>query len=873
MSASDGPAVPPLPEPSTEAPIVPLEALDRALAPVRRGVRFAVGGGGVGAHLAVILRRQMALALALPLPAELAHELAAIDAHLVQWADSPDEVGPPAEVYARLTRLDAVAGLPLRQPLRAVRKPVQRDRSEKAGRERGDRSQKGARSERGDRSKPADRSDTSARAAKPRRPPQEGAEMHGAQSDGWDGSLDAPLDEGIGGELAEALAASDMGDMRSLLLRRPTDQTTLSPVHGATSELPSGPVAVGGKVSRLVTVLRATGTLQTRFLLQGAEPVEVQLRGGSMPTRLHTGDRVVVAGVHGESGISEAEVVAAHDGTVVLSAYGIPAVSDAAIRGAIRRSEAGAARVRDPVSSDVLRTLGLPALGHALVGAHHGRHDAVKRLAFDEALAAHLAVTYPRYNGTQERGIAHTVHHSVAGKIAQTLELVLNDPQQQVFEDIKRDLRLSQPMRRLLTGEVGAGKGRVAAMAAAMVAEGRSQVLVVTSDETEAELRLMHSEPIFREAGLVARCVAGEPRSAIRDALKRGEIHVVFGTQDLLQQQLEFRRLGLVIAIERDRFGRASALHRSLTAPRPDLLVLTGVPVGPRILMTAYSDLDLSVLDHGHRLPASIRVCGADARSDAYESVRQGVARREQAIVVFPLVRGADALDMRDARRMVQALEADALSGLRVGLFHGAMAVADRQRAYDDLVYRRIDVLVATTTIEDGPPPPGVSRVVVEQADRVEQWRLHRIVGFLSTAAVQGEALLVVGEQAEPDAEARVQRVLSARNGFELTGALVKHQGLAATVEPGSSPMPQFQWLDVDRDFATIVAARTEAHRVLGADPGLRRGAHVQLAHEARARFQVLWPESEDEKSRWSCAIPEAPPSDRRRRRRRRRRR
>jgi ATP-dependent DNA helicase RecG len=199
------------------------------------------------------------------------------------------------------------------------------------------------------------------------------------------------------------------------------------------------------------------------------------------------------------------------------------------------------------------------------------------------------------------------------------------------------------------------------------------------------------------------------------------------------------------------------------------------------------------------------------------------------------------------------------------------MSREERLRVHEDLVHRRLDVLVATTRVEDGPVVPTVSALVIEQADRVDQVRLHRLIGFASRAVLPADAFLVVGEMADPDAAARIQRVLSAPNGFQLTEALVALRGVGDTVAPGASPAPTAVWFEPDRDLALLLAARDEAHRILRADPQLRRGTHADLGRELRARWSQLFPSLAAQGI--ECPVREEAPIEPRRRSRRRRRR
>jgi len=604
-----------------------------------------------------------------------------------------------------------------------------------------------------------------------------------------------------------------------------------------------------------------------------SEPLAIEWR--EPPALTVIGSRLVLVGQHDGTGrVTEADLVAATGDTVSLARYRFDDEAiDRSIRALVDRwdRERGR-RSRDPVPPPALKRLGLVPRPVAWAHAHRVEHEASRqRLAFDEALLVALAHRLHRGPQSRGRGIGHHVVHGIVGTLGQMHDLHLDDEQQRVFEAVKRELRRPVPMRRVITGEVGAGKGAVSLMATVVVAEGRSQVLVLAHDEAAAIERYLHNEPLLRECGLVARMVASPPTGSQRDAIRRGEIHVVYGTIELLAHQIEFRRLGLVVAAEREPWGQVGVHQLALPPPRPDLLVTTAVPVGPRILMTAYHDFDVSVLVNEERRPARISLGAADRREDAYARLRETVASGGQAIVVFPMMNDRDALDVLGARRLVRALENDALQGLTVGLLHGGLPAEERRRVHDDFQHRRLQVLVCTSRIEDGPPLPTAGVVVVEQADSVDAWRLHRIIGFFSRSRTQAEAWLVTGEHASPEAIARLERLQTAPSGVALTETLAELSGVNEIVTDHGIPLPKLAWLDLDRDLAGVRAAREEAQAILDADPSLRRGGHAELAQELLARWPRMWPDGESE--RWGPPkIKPAPVPEGRRRRPRRRR-
>mgnify|MGYP003882187687 CR=1 FL=1 len=828
---------------------LPLEDLDAALSPVRRSLAFALREGLMPPHLpgAVLPPLRRAVALELPEPIdEQVTDLLRLAEGLVEGAED----GSVAALFAALTRLDGLLGLPVPRRVRVPSKqrytpqPPDPDPHDDAPVEASD--GKGTQPPRSEAREP-EASPAEAKAPSP--PP-------------WNGDPRVHVDAVLPGAGLPDLTVAD------LLALRPTGHDAVDGVHGAGRALPDAPlVSVGGRARERVTVCHPDGSVTERLLLVGAGPLWCRWDTHPMPheSLLPADGRVVLVGRPVDGELVDAEVVA--EGGTARPRYD---GDEARIREALVRLAPMLGRLRDPVSGDVLSAHGLLARGPALAAAHDARvqqqEAARQRLAFDEALFASLGAVGRMGRG--DRGIPHTVVLSGVSTL-QRHGVELSDEQQLVFEDLKRDLRRSTPMRRVMTGEVGAGKGTVALLAMAVVAEGKGQVLVLGPDTSESAQRFLHTEPLLRELGLVARQVADEPSASVKDAIQRGEIHVVFGTHALLNAELPFRRLGLVVSMERFPFGPSGIA--ALPNPRPDLLVLTQVPVGASVLSSAYADFEVSVVRHASRHPARIEVVQATERDRAYATLRDAVGSGQQGTVLFPRVRGADALGLGDARRVVQALEASELEGCRVALLHSQQGLDEQRRTFDDFLHRRVDVLVTTMALEDGPAVPGLVATVVEQADHVEQWRLHRVIGFLSTSALSPVAMLVVGEHASSDAENRIQRVLDAPDGYTLTESRVQVRGLDACVAEGVPPRPSFVALSLQDDLQWVLAARDEAHRLLRSDPKLRRGSHQELARELRERWTTLWPDAGEE---WSCPFTDdTGGGDRKRRRRRRRRR
>lgn len=596
---------------------LPLGPLDRALAPVRRVASWA--GADPDARVAgvryfeAIGRRWLAVALALDLPASVREQLEEVDG-LLQGFDAlelDERARRLTAVDQGIRRLDALLGLPLpvkvvpHRPVVPLEALLQPEATEEA--------------------QPAKKRRSRRPSAAPAPEPEPEPEPEPPAS-AWSGDPAAPLgDLGLEPELVEALAAEDLQTVGQLLRLAPSGEEVVA-VHGAGRDLPEGRLAVSGRVAARYSLLRPGAPPAHHVRLRGAGPLTCRFSEAPDWSR-GTADwldafgpdqRVVAVGElvrEGEAPVLLDPEPAADDGRheARLQVFGLEGVSDRAIRRALRRALAQPDVLRDPLPAAVRSRVGVLPLGEALADFHRlgaARPEARARLAFDELLLAQLALSSRRFQASRDRGIPHVILHGLASRLGGG-ELLLDDEQQLALEEIKRDLRQPNPMLRVLLGEVGAGKGLVALITAVTVADAKSQVLVVAPDRAVAEERFTFAEPLLREAGLVARRIDEGSKRSLRDAVGRGEVHVVFGTLDLLEQGVEFRRLGLVIAEEREHWGRASAAVRKLRSPRPHALIIPSMPVGAAVALTAYADHDVSLLGGGGLRPVAVEILTA----------------------------------------------------------------------------------------------------------------------------------------------------------------------------------------------------------------------------------------------------------------------
>ncbi len=859
---------------------LPLVALDRAIGPLRRTAAYAVRRPNDGVrYLEVNGSRWIGAALHLDLPSPIRDALAAIGGRLVGFdhASGADRKERLRQIHQQITRLDAVLGLPLHAPIRRHAKA----RREEPASEPVDEVKKAPpRSGRGRKDRGRGKERDEGAAAYDAASEVEATPSAGRGHRLGDPALTGrPLSElGCDPSFVAKLAAHGIHTLVDLLWTPPVDEEVLRPLHGAGRPIPAGRAAVGGRVRSRATVLGPDGSRRARFSIQGAGPLDILCASPTpawLAQRLTPGTRVVFVGryVPGEPDGEEVERGGVlHDAEWVfadghhaahLARYGLDGVPDSAIRAEILRLAPLLDGLRDPLAVARAAALGLPSLADALRLAHQtvsANPEARKRLALDECVTAFLGLA-PR-GELRQRGIAHPIGHGLVARLGRVYEHQLSDPSQAALEAIKRDLRSSLPMVRLLTGEIATGPCSVALLTAVLVAESKSQVLSIATDRATAEARFLFAEPYLREVGLVARLLDDAPSKAQRDALRRGEVHIAFATAAALGAELEFRRLGLVIA-EEDTTPRAALteLQRWRT-PRPDLLVVASAPVPTVAFLRSYADHTLTEVVGALEGEQGAEVLGAAERMSAYQKAAAQVAAGAQAWVVFPMVRGHDALDAREVARLRATLAEQVFPGARIGVFHGAMSREDRLRTYEDFVHRRYDVLVATSIFEEGLPVPGGTVAVIEQADKLTLRRAARIRGHLARGDAGARAYFILADDAD-EASAERLRVACAAPAY----APVAVEDVSDVVWPEDGPsMPNLRWTRPARDRAIVMAAQALVADLIAEDPALRSGPASELAQGGRA----LWTRLFDGPDPIPALAPEANSGRRRRRRRKR---
>jgi ATP-dependent DNA helicase RecG len=425
-----------------------------------------------------------------------------------------------------------------------------------------------------------------------------------------------------------------------------------------------------------------------------------------------------------------------------------------------------------------------------------------------------------------------------------SLPYALTGAQRRVLGEIRRDMESPRSMHRLLQGDVGSGKTLVALNSALMAAECGYQTAVMAPTEILAEQHALTLTALC--AGLpvrVALLTSSTPRAA-RDAtlagLADGEVSVAVGTHALIQDEVAFHRLGLVVVDEQHRFGVLQRAGLARKGWNPDLLVMTATPIPRSLSLTVYGDLDLSVIDElpPGRRPVTTRVLKERDRERVYAQVRREAAAGRQVFLVYPLVEESDKLDLKAATVMAEHIDAEVFPELTVGLLHGKMKAEEKERTMAAFAAGEIQVLVSTTVIEVGIDVPNATLMVVEHAERFGLAQLHQLRGRVGRGEHLSTCLLMAGPQLGRDGWQRLRIMAETNDGFRIAEEDLKIRGPGDFLGTRQSGLPEFQVGNILRDGPLLQEARDLAHAALERDPGLSGGRYPALREALLDRWQ-----------------------------------
>ncbi len=469
-----------------------------------------------------------------------------------------------------------------------------------------------------------------------------------------------------------------------------------------------------------------------------------------------------------------------------------------------------------------------------------------ERLVFEELFLLQVALAQKKIAAhTEEIGLRHEVEDEKIKSFVRVLPFKLTGAQKRVMNEIRNDLKSPRPMNRLLHGDVGSGKTIVAAYALWTAHMTGHQGALLAPTEILAEQHFSTLTRLFKPLGIEVALLEGSIKSKnkkrIQADLSEGRVSIVVGTHALIQEGIEFNKLGICVIDEQHRFGvmqRAALQQKGIAGLRPDVLVMTATPIPRTMALTIYGDLDVSVLDElpPGRQPIKTVKIKPQQRERAYKFVLDEVKGGRQAYVVCPLVEESESetiAHLKAATALAEQLREQELKNLRVGLVHGQMNVIERDEQMELFRAGMHDVLVSTTVIEVGVDVPNATVMLIEDAERFGLSQLHQLRGRVGRGIHKSYCVLM-GDPRTDDGKARLGVMVKTQNGFEIAEHDLQLRGPGEFYGTRQSGLPDFRLANIISDVEIIQQAREAATQLVSADPHLQGEEHDALKRALR---------------------------------------
>ncbi|MBN2413666.1 ATP-dependent DNA helicase RecG [candidate division KSB1 bacterium] len=514
-------------------------------------------------------------------------------------------------------------------------------------------------------------------------------------------------------------------------------------------------------------------------------------------------------------------------------------------------------KVEETIPQDIINRQKLIPLSSALENIHFPAsvemlEKAKQRLKFDELFFMELLIALRKNNVTNSSGgIRFKKVGDRVRSLIEKLPFELTDAQKKVIHEIHDDMKSSKPMNRLLQGDVGSGKTIVALITMLIAVENGYQAALMAPTEILAEQHYLTLYETLHHIGVKIILLVGAQnkteRQKVLDDIANQNADIIVGTHALIQENVDFHNLGLVVIDEQHRFGvmqRAKLREKSLN---PDVLVMTATPIPRTLSMTVYGDLDVSILNEmpTGRKPIITQWRPNQSRAKIYRFVRDHVAKGAQTYIVFPLVEETEKSDLKAASDSYEKMKGGYFSQFKLGLLHGRMKSEEKESVMATFKAGDIQILISTTVIEVGVDVPNATIMVVEHAERFGITQLHQLRGRVGRGDLQSYCILIGYGRLSAEARKRLDTMASTNDGFKLAEIDLELRGPGEFFGTKQHGLPDLKIANVVKDIQLLRQARKEAFTLVEHDPQLSHeemlGTRHYFLRNYRDKYDLAW--------------------------------
>lgn len=469
--------------------------------------------------------------------------------------------------------------------------------------------------------------------------------------------------------------------------------------------------------------------------------------------------------------------------------------------------------------------------------------NARSRLVYEELFTLELAMALRRRGIKEETGLSFKIGANVDAHIRNLIPFTLTKAQERVIYEITEDMRSSKPMNRLLQGDVGSGKTVVAMYAILAAIANGYQAAFMGPTEILAKQHFQTIQKYLEHSYVRMRLLTGDIRSRqkkdILDQIQSGQVDLVVGTHALIEDTVQFKQLGLVVIDEQHKFGVVQRLKLKKKGTCPDMLIMTATPIPRTLSLTLFGDLDISILDEmpPGRPPVKTLWVPADKEMNAYRFMYAEITKGRQVFIVYPLVEESEKFDLKSAVAESKRLQQEVFPTLRVGLLHGQMKSAEKDKIMMDFKEKRYDILVSTVIIEVGIDIPNASIMAIVHAERFGLSQLHQLRGRIGRGSEQSYCLLFGNPNSSVSGE-RIRTMTRTCDGFKIAEMDFRLRGPGEFFGTRQHGLPELRISDLIKDFPILKKARDDAFELVSQDPQLIMNTHDKMKQKILETFK-----------------------------------